>query len=140
MSHCIGVAPGSPLTGYDLRPSMPASSSENRGAVPPHSTIVRISWVEVCGALKMVAGTLRATQLGEQFVYYPLRFFPSTGSCPSSSFKAQLWEKVSPQNPPTVAPFPGIPSVTGYLVYSFSNCWVSLQTGSLLNKIEQSLL
>ena len=52
-SHRIGVAPGPTITGYALRPSMPASSSEDRVTAPPHGAIVRIRWAEVCEALTM---------------------------------------------------------------------------------------
>ena len=52
-SHCIGVAPGPTTTGYALRPSVPASSSEDGVTAPPHGAIVRIRWAEVCEALTM---------------------------------------------------------------------------------------
>lgn len=53
-SHCIGVAPGPTATGYDLRPSVPASSPENRVTAPPCGVIVRICWAKACKALRTV--------------------------------------------------------------------------------------
>ena len=61
-SHCIGVAPGPTTTGYALRPSVPASSSEDGVTAPPHGAIVRIRWARYVKRLQCP------------------RFCPSTGS------------------------------------------------------------
>lgn len=115
VSHYVGVAPGSMTGGYHLRPSTATSSCGNRVIGAPPGTVVRIRWAEVCGELIRAVGTWQAlgniSCLCDFFpLVLPLHWLMSV------LFLQSPAHKVSPQNPPTAAPFPGIPSVNWVLL------------------------
>lgn len=128
----LGEAPGSATTGWDLMPSVPASSPKNKNNSNTSGSFVRTCCAKPCEVLRIALGTEKAMSaifiITPHFSSSPLvHVFP----LPSKASSSHLFPESAHSGPI---------SWHSLRVLLHVYCCASLQTGSLLSKIEPFLL